>query len=133
MSGVLRRPLRSMGVIRALIGAALAAAIAFSIGQAAQSRAVLADSDQLERFPLRAYSGRVDPQASSAHSRASGNPGAARSESSDCCAGSPLSRGRTDTKHRFHLIETHYTLPPFTSATAATAQGSEMRSGSPAG
>ncbi len=27
-----------------------------------------------------------------------------------CCPGSPLSRGRTDTKHRFHLIETRSNL-----------------------
>jgi plastocyanin len=44
-------------------------------------------------------------QPSSAHSRASGNPGAACSESSVSPPGSLLSRGRADTKHRVHRIE----------------------------
>jgi len=68
--------------------------------------------DEPARERARAYFGRVDLQPSSAHSRASGNPEAARSESSVCCPPSPLSRERTDTKHRFHLIETRSKQPP---------------------
>src|SRR5712691_7679684 len=48
----------------------------------------------LDRIPV----GRVDSQPSSAHSRASGNPGAARSESSVCCPWVPAFAGTSGHK-----------------------------------